>query len=175
MPVAVRESPFSATASAKPTTMRTPQARVLKALVPLADGDPVWEWPLVTRAQLGVRAGYTAISGTVTRALDGLKEKTVRGQKPKSGNWVPSPSANGEQVWIGNGSGDPHLGLLALKYVEEVVLDIEGTMEVNYRATVAGIAAYKENQKNGGKDLPPLRDAVVCTNDRYKNQNEEKP
>lgn len=122
--------------------LRTPQARVLAALQPEYPDDPISEWPLVTRAQLGVRAGYTAISGTVTRALNGIRD--------------------------GSSSGDPHPGLLALDLIEEVVLDLDGHSEVNYRVTTAGIQAYQSYLAKRDGKLPQLRDAAVCTNDRYK-------
>ena len=121
--------------------LRTPQARVMAALVSKYPDDPADEWPLLTRPRLAVRAGYTAISGTVTRALNGIR--------------------------AGSSSGDPHPGLLALGYVEEVPVDVDGVTETNYRATAAGVRAYWAYLASGGK-LPPVRDAAVCTNDRYK-------
>lgn len=136
MPVSTRRSPLI-----KNISLRTPQARCLAALVPNNPADPVLEWPFVTRAQLGVRAGYTAISGTVTRALNGIH---------------PDSS-----------SGDPHLGLLALKLVDEIILNIEGVTEINYRATAAGIQAYQKYLAERG-GVPELRDAAACINDRYK-------
>lgn len=164
MPVYIRKSPFSPPAPPPPTPggkrpqkpprpqpgpsatppIRTPQARVLAALVPDDVSVPVFDWPLVTRAQLGVRAGYTAISGTVTRALNGIRP--------------------------GSSSGDPHLGLMDLGCIEEVVLDIEGTKEVNYRITKRGIAALLTYMKEYGATLPVVRDASVCTNERYKRE-----
>ena len=137
MPVAVRTPP----PTAAPTRLRTPQARVLAALQPADPVDPPSEWPTVTRAQLGVRAGYTAVSGTVTRAINGIHP--------------------------GSSSGDPHPGLLALGLVEEVVLSIEGVSETNYRSTPAGVRAYQVYLSQQGA-LPQLRDAASCTNDRYK-------
>lgn len=93
--------------------LRVPQARVLAALMP-EDPESYWtEWPVFNRAQLGVQAGYTAISGSITRALNGIHP--------------------------GSSSGDPHLGLLALELVEEV--NIDG--ETNYRATALGVRAYQ--------------------------------
>ena len=143
MPVSVQRDPFGGKKQDTETVkLRTPQARVLAALQPDDPTDSLWHWPTVTRAQLGIRAGYTAISGTVTRALNGIRE--------------------------GSSSGDPHLGLLALGYVEEVILDIEGTKEVNYRATQAGVRAYKAYMSTNEGKLPQLRDATTCTNDRYK-------
>jgi len=142
MPVSVKIDPFSQQPILNNLTLRAPQARVLAPLQPEHPDDPVFDWPLITRAQLGVRAGYTAISGTVTRALNGIR--------------------------AGSSSGDPHPGLLARGMVEEVVLYIEGTREVNYRVTRKGVEAYQAYiTKQGGK-LPELKDAATCTNDRYR-------
>lgn len=142
MPVSVKIDPFSKQPIRKDQPLRTPQARVLAALIPAYLDDPVSEWPLVTRAQLGVRAGYTAISGTVTRALNGIR--------------------------AGSSSGDPHPGLLALGLVEEVILNIDGHSEVNYRATRDGIEACQAYLAAKGQQLPKHRDREACINDRYK-------
>ena len=149
MPVSIKRSPFvttagvSKTAKSKPRkSLRTPQARCLAALQPDDVSDPISEWPLVTRAQLSIRAGYTAISGTVTRALNGIHE--------------------------GSSSGDAHPGLLRLGLVEEVILDVVGVSEVNYRATASGVRVYRKYVVTNGDTLPQLRDAAICTNDRYK-------
>ena len=152
MPVSVRRSPFPVDpppGSTTPVTprpiLRTPQARVLASLVPETPDIPRIDWPILTRAKLGIKAGYTAISGSVTRALNGIRP--------------------------GSSSGDAHLGLLDLGFVEEVVLDIDGTTEVNYRATAAGVGAYREYLSAQGA-LPELRDPAVCTNERYKKKSE---
>ena len=142
MPVSPKIDPFNRQPIQAGQPLRTPQARILKALQPAYPDDPVSEWPLVTRAQLGVRAGYTAISGTVTRALNGIR--------------------------AGSSSGDPHPGLLALGLVEEVAIDLDGHSEVNYRATVAGVRTYQTHLAAQGGKLPRLRDADICTNDRYR-------
>ena len=142
MPVAAKIDPFSKQPIRKWIPLRTPQARVLAALVPAYLDDPVSEWPLVTRAQLAVRAGYTAISGTVTRALNGVR--------------------------AGSSSGEPHPGLLALGMIEEVALDIDGRIETNYRTTHLGVAAYRRYVESNGGELPKVRDAAICTNDRYR-------
>lgn len=144
MPISVNRSPFAAATTKQTTdlTLRTPQARILAALVPDDPSDPQSEWPLVTRAQLGVRAGYTAISGTVTRALNGIRE--------------------------GSSSGDHHQGLLERGLIEEVVLSIEGVSEINYRATAAGIRAYQAHIATHGEHLPGVRDVTACTNNRYR-------
>jgi hypothetical protein len=151
MPVSVRIDPFNKPAAKPNDFLRTPQARILSALMPNNESDPVFYWPLITRAQLGVKAGYTAISGTVTRALNGIRE--------------------------GSSSGDPYPGVLTRGLVEEVKLDIEGTIEINYRITPAGIKAYQLHIANHGSDLPPCRDKASCVNtDRgYKNPHKPKP
>lgn len=135
MPVSIKRDPFS-NQPIRPSdlSLRTPQARVLAALMPEYTDDPISEWPLVTRKQLALRAGYTAISGTVTRVLNG--------------------------ICAGSSSGDPHPGLLARGLVEQEVLNIEGVSETNYRATPLGVRAYQAHNKK----LPPVRDAVICVN-----------
>lgn len=152
MPVSVRHSPFDrpAPTQAPNLALRTPQARVLAALQPDDPSDPLIDWPLVTRAQLGVRAGYTAISGTVTRALNGIRP----------GNTT---------------SGDPHPGLLERGMIEEVVLDIEGVREVNYRATALGVRAYQAYIAAHKNKLPDLKPADLCTNDHYRESTPPKP
>lgn len=120
--------------------LRTPQARVLRALMPANPTDLPHRWPTLTRAQLGVRAGYTAISGTITRALNGIRE--------------------------GSSSGDAHPGLLARGMIREERFDIDGLVEVNYTITTLGIQAYQAYITEHG-DLPPLKDASSCTNYRY--------
>lgn len=141
MPISVRRNPFGEDhprpASPKKKLL-TPQARVLAALVPDDPSDPVVDWPLWTRVMLGIRAGYTAVSGTVTRALNGIRP--------------------------GSNSGNPHLGLIGLGYVEEVVLDIEGKKETNYRATAAGVLAYQDHLDVVGGELPPPKDPSTSTN-----------
>jgi hypothetical protein len=125
---------------ASPPPLRVPQARVLRALVPADhDSDPS-DWPLLTRALLGQRAGFTEKSGSVTRALNGIR--------------------------AGSSSGDAHAGLVALGYVETVDIDLDGVVEVSYRATRAGVAAYLAFLASGG-ELPPVRDAASATNRRY--------
>ncbi len=122
----------------------TPEARILQALMPEKGVlDPLYQddWPTFTRAQLSVRAGYTAISGTTTRALNGVRANSS--------------------------SGDPQLGLLKGKLVEEIVLDIEGLKETNYRITATGIKAYHAHVAIHGEKLPKLKDAKLCINDRY--------
>jgi hypothetical protein len=121
--------------------LRIPQARLLRALMPPDQSAPPIDWPVLDRAALGVQAGYTAISGSVSRALAGIH----------AGNKT---------------SGDPHPGVLQLGLVEEMRLDVDGLTEVNYRITESGVRAYQSFLSGGGK-LPPLKPAGLCTNRRY--------
>lgn len=141
MPVAVRKTPFAAKPKTTEHGLRVPQARILQALMPAHPSDHYTEWPLLNRAALGIRAGYTAISGTITRALNGIHE--------------------------GSSSGDPHPGLLARGLVKATSVDVDGVTEVNYRITAAGIREYEVHLAANGKQLPPVKDAELCTNDRY--------
>jgi hypothetical protein len=129
--------------------LRVPQARVLKALMPDKDvaDRPEYkcDWPTYTRATLSVMAGYTGTSGSITRALNGIR----------AGNRT---------------SGAPHPGLLERGLIEELVFDIDGVLEDNYRITFAGIAAYRAHLAANGGKLPPVKDAAFCTNDRYLQQ-----
>ncbi len=134
MPVSTVRSPFRPPSS---ESLRTPQARVLAALVPAPHEVHQCDWPVLTRAAMSQRAGYTAISGTVTRALNGLRE--------------------------GSSSGDAHPGLLARGMLEEFPIDCDGVVELNYRITAAGIAAYRAHVEGGAK-LPPVKDAAQCVN-----------
>lgn len=121
-----------------PVDLRTPQARILGALRPTDETEPLIEWPLLNREFLGVRAGYTAISGTVTRALNGIRESNKT-------------------------SGVPHAGLVDLGLVEVVTVDVDGIKEINYRATLEGVRAYDAYIARWGA-LPPVKNAVESTN-----------
>lgn len=110
-------------------TLRLPQVRVLKAL----EGGGI-----LTRTKMCERAGLSPISGTIWRALNGLKE--------------------------GSSSGPPQLGLLALGYVEEHKIEVEeGMTEIAYRITSAGREALKQVD-----DAPAVRDGKSSTNHRYR-------
>ena len=139
MPVSVRRD----------LALRTPQARVLAALMPANPALPPFLWPCLTRAVLARRAGYTAISGSVTRALNGIQPGSSSDAAP---NGTP---------------GKGHPGLLARGMIEEFILDIEGVKEVNYRATALGVQAYQTYIATHG-ELPELKDKEGCINDRYR-------
>lgn len=133
MPIAVRQ-----TFVAPKIDLRIPQARVLHALMPDRPDDPPSEWPILCRAVLGLRAGYTAISGSITRALNGIRP--------------------------GSSSGDAHLGLIALGLVVADEVDVDGVVEQSYRITTAGVREFKAFFARNGSALPPLRDAALCVN-----------
>lgn len=116
--------------------LRVPQARCLKALYPNDKGVR----PALSRAKLAQRAGFTPVSGTVTRALSGVRE--------------------------GSSSGDAHKGLLDLGYVKRLELDIDGGKETAYQITAAGIKAYERHIAATGR-LPKHRDKDISTNHRY--------
>lgn len=122
-------------------TLRVPQARILRALMPVDPRDLQDEWPLLTRGVMAIRAGYSPISGTVSKALLGIKESNKT-------------------------SGDPHPGIVQLKLVETTELNIDGVIETNYRITKLGIRAFQRFVAEGGK-LPPVREPSVHTNQRY--------
>lgn len=111
--------------------LKTPQARCLDVL---KDGAAL------TRAELGRRAGFTPLSGTPTRALNGIRE--------------------------GSSSGAAHPGLLALGYVEALELDDDGVIELCYRITPAGQAALAEWLESN--EIPAVKSAARATNKRYK-------
>lgn len=151
MPVSIKRSPFDNTRPKQShpingDKLRTPQARVLAALYPEYPEDPPSEWPLVSRGQLNIRAGYTVTSGTVTRALNGVRD--------------------------GSKSCTPHLGLIARGLVTEEVLDIDGVSETNYRITLTGIRAYQTYKLKHGTP-PEVKDPSTYINDRYKKKSEE--
>jgi hypothetical protein len=119
--------------------LRLPQARILQALLPVAGATPS-----LSRAELCKKVGYTAISGTITRALNGIR--------------------------AGGSSGKPYPGLLERGLVEVVRVDLGGHVEVNYRITAAGVAAYQAHVAVTGGKLPEVKDRETCTNDRYRKE-----
>jgi hypothetical protein len=149
MPESLKIDPYSQQVI-RPTdlSLRTPQARVLSVLCPANPKRTINAWQAYNRPQLALRAGYTTISGTVIRALHGVRP---------------------------GGKNDPHPGLLARGFIDELILDIDGIDEISYRATHLGVSAYQEYIKKNG-ELPPLKSAASCTNNRYKkNKKEPKP
>lgn len=131
-----------------PVSLKVPQARVLRALMPTYPDDPQSEWPMLTRAMLGVRAGYTPISGSITRALSGIKATNKT-------------------------SGEPHPGVIELGLVVVIELDVEGRKEDNYQITPEGVRAFQHFMEVGGGKLPPLRSREACINRRYKESEEQ--
>lgn len=117
------------------------QVRLLRALLPDDPNDPPTEWPLLTRACLNQRAGFTEKSGSITKAINGGKG----GSKSNT-------------LWP---------GLLELGLVSRVMVDIDGVMEDNYQITPNGIIAHNAWAEEHG-ELRAKRIAASCVNKRYK-------
>lgn len=120
--------------------LRTPQARVLAALMPIYPDDPVSEWPSMTTYRLAVVIGTSTKSDYIRRALRGLPE--------------------------GASSGSAHDGLLAKMLVESFEVDIDGTIETYYRITSLGIRTIQRYLTD--HKLQQTRSADTCTNKRYR-------
>lgn len=95
----------------------------------------------MNRLTLCDRAGFSRESGSTTRALNGIARD-------------------------GTKMGSKHLGAIAMGYVEEVVLDLDGVKEVNYRITELGAEVFLHYLEVAG--LPPIRRQSDCVNNRYK-------
>ena len=112
--------------------LKIPQARVLLAL---KDGAAL------TRSALSEKAGYTAVSGTVTRALHGLRE--------------------------GSSSGAAHPGLLALGLIRQVELELDGGVtETCFVITDSGREELEV--RDMVEDDMPRKEKAGCINKRYK-------
>lgn len=122
------------------TGLRTPQARVLAALMPKDPTFPQFDWPVLTRVGIADKVGVSSLSDLVWRALKGLKG--------------------------GNPRRPGHPGLIDLGLVEATSIDIDGLKETNYRITQAGIAAMQEYIAAKG-EVPPVKDRKQCVNMRY--------
>lgn len=129
------------------------QFNVLKALMPKDATQPAWEWPMWNRAQLGKRAGFTAVSGSLTRVLNGIKLS----------NWT-SAVERGVQP-----SGKPHPGLLARGFITEVTVELDSRNETNYQATPAGVRAYEAHVASGRRHIPRDKASSVNTDRGYRN------
>ena len=129
--------------TAKPTDhlhLLLPQARVLKALLPDDDTSHWTEWPELTRAEVNKRAGFTPISGTTTRALNGIRK--------------------------GSSSGEPHPGLVDRGLVKCSTIELEVGVEQVYRITAAGIRAIRAYLEEHGR-MPNRKNKESCVNLRY--------
>lgn len=125
------------TVNSKDLSLKIPQARVLRALLPDDPTDHWRRWPSYNRAMLATYSGFNPTTGTINRVLNGIPE--------------------------GSSSGTPHPGLLERGLLTTFYL--EDITEVQYRITEDGIKAiqlYLEHNK-----LPDPREKSKCTNDRY--------
>lgn len=121
-------------------SLRIPQARVLRVLMPDNKSDHYTEWPSYNRVTLASKAGFNPTTGTINRVLNGV---------PK-----------------GSSSGASHPGLIERGMIKVEVFDIDGISETNYRITAAGIKEY-ERYMATVKRLPARRAKELCVNDRY--------
>ena len=127
----------------KKTGLLIPHVRVLRALKRA-------KWNTLGRTQLAERAGFSPISGTINRALAGIKKDSPQAKK------------HGCQ---------PHKGLLDLGLVEEVRLDDESKKGWVYKLTKEGDKALEKFEGTVGE----VRDRKTCVNTRYvKAQEKEK-
>ena len=124
----------------KPTlTLKMPQARVLKALLPTNPKADQEDWPLYNRVVLAEYSGFNPITGTINRALNGIPE--------------------------GSSSGDSHPGLLARGMLTMISVDSDGVAQAHYRITLLGIEAIVAFLATN--TIPPPKDRATCTNSRY--------
>lgn len=133
-------------ASELPVELRTPEARVLTALVPPDPSVPQIDWPSLTSRQIAQVLGTSELSDLIRRAVRGIP---------------PGSSTK---------TGAPHPGLIAKGCVVEYTLDVCGVSEIYYRITSKGINVLTEYLKHN--QIPPLRDRKSCVNDRYKRTEE---
>lgn len=116
--------------------LRLPQIRVLKVLAGSEEDDS----PMLNRAKLSERAGFSPISGTINSCLRGVPH--------------------------GSSSGPARPGLLTLGYVQTFELDINGIPELVYQITEKGKEALEAVLSE--VKIPKMRDKVMSTNSRYK-------
>lgn len=117
--------------------LRIPQVRTLAVLA----GE---EGVLLSREKLAERAGFSVISGTITRVLNGIRR--------------------------GSSSGEAHAGLLELGLVERIDLEVEeGLIETSYRITGKGERAYREWIARNGQPGEG-RDKKASINKRYQSK-----
>ena len=122
------------------STLRIPQARVLRALLPDNESTHWIDWPTLTRCALASKAGFIPTTGTINRVLNGIP--------------------------TGSSSGEPHLGLIERGLIKVVVMEInDGVFENSYRITAKGIKEIKHYLALN--KIPKRRDKALCVNDRY--------
>lgn len=138
-------SAITAKLSEKEEGLRVPQARILSVLMPENEDDKWFDWPVYPRSELNHKAGYTEMSGSVTRALNGIRETNQK-------------------------SGKKHKGLIARGLVEAVEIELADGVDTGYRITRAGIDAMRAHNK----PLPKMRDTAHYTNRRYIQQSDDK-
>lgn len=122
-----------------PLALKIPQARVLKALLPINPKADQEDWPLYNRVVLAEYSGFNPTTGTINRVLNG----------------VPP----------GSSSGAAHPGLLDRKLMIMIPVNSDGVAQAHYRITPFGIDAIVAFLATNV--MPDTRDKASCTNDRY--------
>ena len=117
-----------------PLPASTIEARVLNAVASAQGG-----W--LNRHDLNKKSGFTKLSGSATRALNGVKKN----------KYFPA--------------GRP--GLIQEKAIEVSRDDVDGKVEINYKVTPVGRTLLKTWLKEHDGKVPKLRGADTSTNKRY--------
>lgn len=120
-------------------TLKIPQARVLKALLPINPKADHHDWPLYNRVTLAEYAGFNPTTGTINRVLNGVPE--------------------------GSSSGASHPGLLERGLLTSLSVNSDGVAQAHYRITPLGIEAIIVFLATN--TIPDTRDKTSCVNDRY--------
>lgn len=122
-----------------------PQARLLNALKP-RDGVK----PCLTRMKLIKAVGFSPLSGTFSRAMNGVKRDSAVSE------------------FLG---AQP--GLIKMEMIEVIEGKVDESSETAYRITKAGTDALE--QFLAIKKLPKARDKALCVNARYEKKAKRKP
>lgn len=94
----------------------------------------------MTKPALSEAAGFSVGSGTINSSINGVPENSS--------------------------SGKARPGLLEMKLVRRIDLDVDGQSELVYVITEAGREALRAWMAERG-GLPPMRDKTISTNRRY--------
>lgn len=129
------------TAKKPKQTISLPQARILSILRPKSGGKN----PILSRIKIIKEAGFSPLSGTFSRALNGVAKMSTVAE------------------FIG-----AKKGLVDLGFVKLVDTNVDGAVEHGYEATKDGLKELDKFLKTCvDGELPKHRDRTVCLNNRY--------